>query len=1251
MATKRNVELGTVGFNLEASDESLLRSLAALKQFGEQVNRAANATDEAGQRSYNTMVKVERALTSSFDKVSSLADGLNRVGAASDQISKLTSQFDALSAALMKARGGAEPHEFVRASVGLNAATQQATRSIKEQERATALLEAKQSALVRSWEQVANLSSRLSIRGASASDVEKLNAVYAQYASRLEASGLSTGKLKTATREYNMALGETTRQIRENLAQQLLAERQQGRLIAATRNVAYLNARTIRTGLPNTYVDDNNNALKNFGSALQGGKQNEIVAAQQRLNDAMMSTRLAMAGAEKPTSRMSIVMHDLSKATVLALGPLSGVGSRIAVMTSLLDSNSVSVALFIGGLVAAGSALTTLSSAAVRATVDQQKFDALLISSTGSALLVGQEYKYLLDTSNRLGINVRGLVKPYSDFAAAARISNMPLQDQRKIFEGIITTSTSLHWTQEQLSRAFLAVTQMINKGTIGQEEFKRQLGELVPGILALGDAAAGTAQGGFLKMMTSGEALTSKYLPKIIELMEKIYSPGAIKGAEGIVAQQNRFSNALFETLKAFDQASGASEAWRKIVMAATAAVIWLKDNMTVLVGVMAMLAGAAVGGGLIRVIAGIMAGTSALTGAVGYLTAAIASARVAILAIQSTTIVGWLITLAGAAVGAAAAWHLFKDGANAAATAGDNINGKVKEWIDQQKTLGMSQEQVKSQMVAQVGTRLATLSSAIAKEKELLGTLKTARESAAKAAPYGMEHNPNARSPNAAVSEPAGAAQSRKRLEALEKEQAELIQLAHQMSAIKIAPVPAVIAESDKAWESWSSRINSAINSVKGKVAELEGLKNGGQEAQNLAKALTKAKEMIADMPKNGGNLKEISQRLTEAGFAGKDLVEQFTAMYLAEEKATDGIRDFGKAAKEQEAASKKVADIWTDLFNRSQAISGNVGGIDPENAANAKKLIDNLDTLRASLDAVGVSTEAADIILQAYAEQWKNVSGAEEHQKEIEKVTRQLETMGLKLGDSEAKINAQYAKVQAVVQRAVQLRVLTEAEGNEMILQAAIDRDRKLYKGANEFYQGIQQLFSKAESAMVDAFTNGGDDASAAFTKMAQTILKEIAAFVVKMAIIRPLMTSLFGGLYSGQGGGNGAWGDAILAIGRFFMGSSSGDIALGSRGAGGGYIDERASGGGVNPFTDYLVGEEGPEILRLGKDGGTVVSNARASKMSGGSMQYSDNSRNIYHIDGRADVAQTMQMLARTTRRNNENMQRLLKVRYG
>lgn len=1247
----RNVELGTVGFNLEAQDESLLRSLEALRKFGDLVNRAANATDENGRRSYNTMVRIERALAGTFDKVSALANGLNRVGASTEQVNKLTKQYDALANALIKAKGGAESHELSRATVGLGAATSQAARAIKEQESATALLTQRQQSLARATEQVANAASRFKLRGAAEKDLEALNGVLARYQQRINTSVNSLGDLRQAQREYNRELGSTSRAIREALSQQSLAERQQSRLIAATRNVAYLNARAVRSSLPNTYVTDNSAALESFGKALQGGKQDEIVRAQQRLNDALMSTRIAMAGAEKPANRLSIVMHDLSKATVLALGPLSGVGSRIAVMTSLLDSNSVSVALFIGGLVAMGSALASLTTASVRATIEQQKFDALLTTSTGSAALTGQEYQYLFETANRLGISVKALVKPYADFASASRLAGIHGQKQKEIFESLITTGAALRWSDEQLSRAFLAVTQMLSKGTVSTEEMKRQLGELIPNVMGLAAAAEQTSTRGLMKMMSDSELLANEHLPKLSKILNTTFSPGAVQGAATLSGQLNVLGNETFETLKALDSAVGASEGFRLAVLALTAAMRWLKENMSQLIAIVAALTGAAIGGAAIRfaiLLAGhvgtLAAGVMTLTKSVGFL-------RAALIALQTTTVVGWLVTLASAVAGAAVAYGLFKDKADEAAAAGDNINGKVKEWIDQQRELGQTQASVRDQMVSMAGQRLSALSAQIAKEKELLNGLAVVRERTAKAAPYGIEHNKLAKSPNPTYdgNQNAEARKARERIARMEAEQAELVKLTNAMAALKVVSDAAGGPPDDanKAWDSWASRVSSAINKSQGKTSELEALRTGGEDARRLAESVTKAKELLADMPA-GGNIRKISDQLSAAGFAGKNLQEQFTALFLAEERATAGIQDFNQKIREQEQAGEKIRDLWEDLANRQKAIRGNVEGIDPEDAKSAKKLADNLDAMRSALEAVGVSTQQADFILKQYVDTWKEVTGAEKHQKDIERVTQALERMGVRVGDAQQKIWAQFDKQKALIQEAVTLRIMSEEEGNQRILEAAIERDRKLYKGANDYYEGLQKIFSSAEDALTDAFMSGGKDAGKAFSDMLNRMVSEIIAFSIRIAIVRPMLENLFGSLYTGQGGSNGIWGNALIKFGSLLFG--------GWEGGGGATYSEptvegpRASGGGTNPFSDYLVGEDGPEILRMGKDGGTVISNAKAFKGNGGSA-YTDNSRNIYNIDGRADIAHTMRLIHQNNRRQSAQLQRTLKVRYG
>lgn len=114
---------------------------------------------------------------------------------------------------------------------------------------------------------------------------------------------------------------------------------------------------------------------------------------------------------------------------------------------------------------------------------------------------------------------------------------------------------------------------------------------------------------------------------------------------------------------------------------------------------------------------------------------------------------------------------------------------------------------------------------------------------------------------------------------------------------------------------------------------------------------------------------------------------------------------------------------------------------------------------------------------------------------------------------------------------------------------------------------------------------------------FDSLEQAVIKALASAALN-ALIQKLA-----GLGGGSGGSTGGGG----GIGGFFSTLVSGIF-------GGG----KAGGGGVSPGVSYLVGEQGPEILRMGSAGGTIVPNAASIPSS--PMQ----SPNInVHVHGASD----------------------------
>jgi hypothetical protein len=188
----------------------------------------------------------------------------------------------------------------------------------------------------------------------------------------------------------------------------------------------------------------------------------------------------------------------------------------------------------------------------------------------------------------------------------------------------------------------------------------------------------------------------------------------------------------------------------------------------------------------------------------------------------------------------------------------------------------------------------------------------------------------------------------------------------------------------------------------------------------------------------------------------------------------------------------------------------------------------------------------------------------------------------------------------------------------------------------------------MFGRLEDGLVSAFVNGSKDGKNVFATMLDEMVKEILGFVARVAIVKPLLSNLFGSLYTGSiASGSGLFGGLLGRIGNFFGGKAPSNSGIGSNAPVAGV---RAVGGGVNPFESYLVGEDGPEILQMGSQPGNIVPNKDIGK-GGRALEYSDNSRNVFNIDARADVAALMTILQASHRENNSAIFRQLKATYG
>ena len=194
--------------------------------------------------------------------------------------------------------------------------------------------------------------------------------------------------------------------------------------------------------------------------------------------------------------------------------------------------------------------LAAFGGVSIKAIADIQSLEASLTSvlkryNTGLPIqqAVRNEIENLKSVAEELGSSFTGLVKPYVKYLAASKDN---LETNRKVIKSFLGLSVALGLTEDDTNRVIRALEQMQSKGQIMSEELKLQLGDAVPGAVALFAESMNMGTAEFLKLIEKGE-VSSKILSKVADTINKKYGESIEKGAKTIRASTNRISNAFY--------------------------------------------------------------------------------------------------------------------------------------------------------------------------------------------------------------------------------------------------------------------------------------------------------------------------------------------------------------------------------------------------------------------------------------------------------------------------------------------------------------------------------------------------------------------------------------------------------------------------------------------------------------------------------------------------------------------------------
>lgn len=193
-----------------------------------------------------------------------------------------------------------------------------------------------------------------------------------------------------------------------------------------------------------------------------------------------------------------------------------------------------------------------------------QSMDLALKMVSGTAENFKANQAFLNELTEKWGVEIKSATKNFTDFYASAK-GLLSDQQIKEVFEGISKAASIMGRSVEQQEQTFLALEQMMSKGTIQAEELKRQLGNALPGAMRAAAMAymevhpevtkLQIAERELLKDMKKGLIDSATYVPLIVKQFQKLYGIEQVEQVNTLAAAQNRLSNSWVNLVRSMNE------------------------------------------------------------------------------------------------------------------------------------------------------------------------------------------------------------------------------------------------------------------------------------------------------------------------------------------------------------------------------------------------------------------------------------------------------------------------------------------------------------------------------------------------------------------------------------------------------------------------------------------------------------------------------------------------------------------------
>jgi lambda family phage tail tape measure protein len=178
-----------------------------------------------------------------------------------------------------------------------------------------------------------------------------------------------------------------------------------------------------------------------------------------------------------------------------------------------------------------------------------------LNSAFGSVEKGKDEFRFLAEELDRLGLPIISTADAYSKLASSAKETALEGQGVRDLFIGLTEAASVYRLSQEQINGVFKAYTDSISKGFIQMEELKGQLGDRLPGVLRLTAKGLGVTTAELVKMVETGKLATEEVLPAFNNALREDVAGGLKEATGSAQSSINRFYNSIDRLQIAFTE------------------------------------------------------------------------------------------------------------------------------------------------------------------------------------------------------------------------------------------------------------------------------------------------------------------------------------------------------------------------------------------------------------------------------------------------------------------------------------------------------------------------------------------------------------------------------------------------------------------------------------------------------------------------------------------------------------------------